>query len=162
MLSQLDLKNSPPLELLPSTRKVLESKNFQLESTAGKIREKLLDGISLDDLFNAEHGGAAASKIRGAIYKIVQGWNALPELKSDPISKLLPVYLEKIKSIDPAPFRLANERVVSLQRKIPVNLYDGDWDGVRGQQINRLMKLQERFPGWLSVKGGPPSESRVY
>jgi len=145
----------PDLSISQSLRNALESKtNFSKGGTADAVRSKLMEGISIEDLVNEAHGNN--SSIKSLLYKIKSGWDAVPELAADPISQKILEYHEAAKSMDDSKIQEAEKNLRRVQNPITKKIYEGDWDGVRGQQVVRLAKLQEMFPGWLSPKGGPP------
>jgi len=145
----------PDLSISDQLREVLNGKkNFSPESTASKAREKLLEGFTIDDVVRAVH--SSNSVVKGLLYKFKNGWDAVPELSSDPIRDRILQYMEAAKSMDDSKLRSAQKIVSDLQSPITKNLYEGDWDGALGQQVTRISNLQEMFPGWLSPKGEPP------
>jgi hypothetical protein len=147
MFSQIDSRQFPDLKVSPLAAESLSAKNFQPGSTAADVREKLLEGITVQDLLwhKIDSGGV----MKSVLYKLNNGWDAIPEIKNDPIVNKIRDYQHSLSSIDVRPYLLASKRFTGLNRNVVSKIYEGDWDQSKGTQLQRLEKLQEMFPTHL-------------
>jgi hypothetical protein len=147
MFSQIDARQFPDLKVSPLAAESLSTKNFQPGSTAADVRERLLEGITVQDLLwhKIDSGGV----MKSVLYKLNNGWDAIPELRNDPIVMKIRDYQHALSSIDVNPYLLASKRFTGLNKSVVSKIYEGDWDQSKGTQLQRLEKLQEMFPTHL-------------